>query len=96
MLLRFPQERPQKERLTMLTELKIKNLKPREKKYMLRDERGLYLRVDPNGKKYFIFRFFENKKERQFSLGTYPDISLKDARIKPTSCRDGVTAANIC
>ena len=80
----------------MLTELKIKNLKPREKKYMLRDERGLYLRVDPNGKKYFIFRFFENKKERQFSLGTYPDISLKDARIKPTSCRDGVTAANIC
>ncbi|MBR1603722.1 MAG: tyrosine-type recombinase/integrase [Synergistaceae bacterium] len=66
----------------MLTELKIKNLKPRAKKYLIRDERGLYLRVDPNGRKYFIFRFFENKKERQFSLGTYPEVSLKDARIK--------------
>ena len=66
----------------MLTELKIKNLKPRDKKYMLSDGRGLWLRVDPNGRKYFIFRFTENKKERQFSLGVYPVISLADARIK--------------
>ena len=65
-----------------MTELKIKNLTPRNKKYMLGDERGLYLRVDPNGRKYFIFRFFEDRKERQFSLETHPEVSLKDARIK--------------
>ena len=65
-----------------MTELKIKNLKPRDKKYMLSDGRGLWLRVDPNGRKYFIFRFTENKKERQFSLGVYPIVGLKDARAK--------------
>ncbi|MBR0096483.1 MAG: DUF4102 domain-containing protein [Synergistaceae bacterium] len=66
----------------MLTEFKIKNLKPRDKKYMFSCGRGLWLRVDPNGRKYFIFRFTENKKECQFSLGVYPVISLADVRIK--------------
>ena len=66
----------------MLTELQVKSAKPKEKYYMLRDDRGLNLRVDPSGRKYWIFRYWENKKERQISLGPYPDLSLKDARIK--------------
>ena len=75
----------------MLTELKIKNLKPRDKKYMLSDGRGLWLRIDPNGRKYFIFRFTENKKERQFSLGEYPVISLTEARKKAEELREELT-----
>lgn len=39
----------------MLTELQVKNAKPKEKYYMLRDDRGLNLRVDPSGRKYWIF-----------------------------------------
>ncbi len=66
----------------MLTELQVKSAKPREKSYMIRDDRGLNLRVDPSGRKYWIFRYWENKKEHQISLGPYPDLSLKDARIK--------------
>ena len=66
----------------MLTELQVKTAKPKEKYYMLRDDRSLYLRVDTSGKKYWIFRYSENKKARQLSLGAYPDISLKDARLK--------------
>ena len=66
----------------MLTELQVKNLKPRNKKYMLRDSRGLYLRVDPSGRKYWILRYHENKKERQISLWPYPVLSLKNAREK--------------
>ena len=66
----------------MLTELVVKNSKPREKSYMIRDDRGLYLRIDPSGNKYWIFRYWENKKERKMSLGPYPDLSLKDARSK--------------
>ena len=66
----------------MLTELQVKNIKPKEKPYMLRDDRGLYLRVDPSGRKYWILRYWEQKKERQLSLGPYPDLSLKDARMK--------------
>ena len=48
----------------MLTELQVKGSKPKEKKYMLRDDRGLYLRVDPSGRKYWILRYWEQKKER--------------------------------
>ena len=66
----------------MLTELQVKSAKPGEKRYMLRDDRGLYLRVDTSGRKYWILRYWEQKKERQLSLGPYPDLSLKEARLK--------------
>ena len=38
----------------MLTELQAKATKSREKSYMIRDDRGLNLRVDPSGRKYWI------------------------------------------
>ncbi|MBQ6983073.1 MAG: tyrosine-type recombinase/integrase [Synergistaceae bacterium] len=66
----------------MLTELQVKATKPKEKSYMVRDDKGLYLRVDPTGRKYWILRYWENSKEHKLSLGPYPDLSLKDARIK--------------
>ena len=66
----------------MLNESSVKGAKPRKKSYMIRDERGLYLRIDPSGNKYWILRYWENKKEHQLSLGTYPHISLKEARLK--------------
>ncbi|MBQ7666271.1 MAG: DUF4102 domain-containing protein [Synergistaceae bacterium] len=42
----------------------------------------MYLRVDLSGRKYWILRYWEQKKEHQLSLGTYPELSLKEARIK--------------
>ena len=66
----------------MLTGLQVKGAKPQDKTYMVRDDRGLYLRVDTAGRKYWILRYWEQKKERQISLGPYPDLSLKDARQK--------------
>ena len=66
----------------MLTELQVKNAKPRNSSYMVRDDKGLYLRVDASGRKYWILRYWENNKEHKLSLGPYPDLSLKDARIK--------------
>ena len=66
----------------MLTELQVKNAKPKDKRYMLRDDKGLYLRVDTSGNKYWILRYWEQKKEHQISLGSYPDLPLKEARIK--------------
>ena len=66
----------------MLTELEVKNAKPRNVSYMIRDEHNLYLRVDPSGCKYWILRYWENKKEHKKSLGPYPELSLKDAREK--------------
>ena len=66
----------------MLTEMQVKSAKPKEKYYMLRDDRGLYLRVDASGRKYWILRYWEAGKEHQKSLGPYPNISLRDARLR--------------
>ncbi len=41
----------------MLTELQVKGAKPKDKTYMVRNDRGLYLRVDTAGRKYWILRY---------------------------------------
>ena len=71
----------------MLTETTARSADPGQKSYMLRDDQGLYLRVDPSGCKYWIVRYWEDKKEHRTSLGTYPEISLNDAREKRNQLR---------
>jgi len=66
----------------MLTEKQIKAFTPREKSYVVRDERNLYLEVHPGGGKYWRIRVWENGREIRRSLGVYPDVSLKEARQK--------------
>ena len=63
-----------------LSELKIKNLKPRDKRYLVSDGQGLYIAVMPTGEKYWYHRTWENGHEHKRSLGRYPDVSLKEAR----------------
>ena len=64
----------------MLTELKIKNLKPREKRYLVSDGQGLSITVMPSGEKYWYVRTWDHGKETKRVLGRYPDIGLKEAR----------------
>ena len=66
----------------MLNDAKVKNAKAKDKTYMLRDDNGLYLKVDTAGRKYWVLRFWEGGKERQLSLGVYPEVSLDEARKK--------------
>ena len=66
----------------MLKELQLKSAKPKDKRYMMRDDKVLYLRVDTSGNKYWLLRYWENKKEYQILLGSYPDLSHKEARMK--------------
>ena len=63
-----------------LTNTTIKNAKPKLKTYKLYDEKGLYLEVNPRGGKWWRFKYRINNKEKRISLGTYPEVSLKDAR----------------
>lgn len=66
----------------MLTDLNLEKLKPRERAYKVYDKRGgLYLYVQPNGKRYWRCRYRINGKERHLSLGIYPDVTLIEARI---------------
>jgi len=42
----------------------------------------LHLLVRPSGAKYWIFRYVDNRKRRDLSLGPYPEVSLAQARTQ--------------
>ena len=70
-----------------LTDIQIKALKPQNKKYSVSDGRGLILEVRPNGAKYWIVRFWVKGKEKRKHLGSYPEMSTKEARIKAAEAK---------
>ncbi len=63
-----------------LTDTKVKNAKPSEKAVKLTDGFGLYLLVHPNGSKYWQLGYRFEGKQKVFSIGVYPAVSLADAR----------------
>ena len=70
-----------------LTDIKIKKLKKKAKQYRNSDGLGLYLTVLPSGTKSWQYRYQEfdkskksNYREQVYSIGTYPLISLNEAR----------------
>lgn len=64
----------------MLSDTKIKSLKPKEKLYRILDRERLYIEVRPSGKKIWRLKFVFEGKEGSISLGEYPAVSLSDAR----------------
>ncbi len=70
-----------------LTDTQIKNAKVGEKTYRLKDERGLFLEVPPTGSKRWRLRFSFQGKPGLISLGTYPEISLREARDRRDEAR---------
>ncbi len=64
----------------MLSDVTIRNARPKEKAFKLSDEKGLYLLIQPTGGKLwrFDYRFFGKRKT--LALGSYPEISLAMAR----------------
>ena len=55
-----------------LTDKKIAQAKPREKEYPLADGHGLVLIVKPNGGKYWVHRFYFEKKKNSNEFGRIP------------------------
>ncbi|MGL4686411.1 MAG: Arm DNA-binding domain-containing protein [Commensalibacter sp.] len=66
----------------MLTDTKIRSAKKKEKPYRLTDSKGLYIRVSISGSKNWYVRYIQNGKESQVAIGSYPDMTLAEARIK--------------
>lgn len=66
----------------MLTDTKLKNLKPREKAYKVTDREGLYVSVQPGGTVSFRYDYRFNGRRETLTIGKYgPDgISLAEAR----------------
>lgn len=71
-----------------LTDTTIRNTKPSDKPFKLSDEKGLFLLVTPSGGKWWRLKYRFGGKEKQLSLGTYPDVSLKQAREKRDAARN--------
>jgi integrase len=73
-----------------LTDTKARNAKPREKQFKLYDTDGLFLLVTPAGGKWWRFKYRFSDKEKLLSLGTYPEVSLSQARQRRDAARKQV------
>lgn len=68
--------------MTQLSDLAIRRAKASCKPYTLKDGAGLYLNVNPNGTKNWLFRFYWHNRQKRISFGIYPAVDLKQARCK--------------
>lgn len=66
----------------LLTDVDIRNAKPKDKGYTLRDGNGLIILIHPNGSKYFQLRCTLYGKAKLIQLGIYSDMTLAEARVK--------------
>jgi integrase len=70
-----------------LNEMKIRNAKSRGKFYKLTDSGGLYLHVTEKGGKLWRFKYRFAGKHKLLALGSYPEISLLEARQRRDEAR---------
>ncbi|WP_261927321.1 integrase arm-type DNA-binding domain-containing protein, partial [Vibrio aestuarianus] len=72
-----------------LTNTQVKQTKPKEREYSLNDGDGLSLRVRPSGSKSWFFTYLVpvTKKRFKISFGSYPEVSLAQARKKRDEAR---------
>ena len=72
-----------------LSDVQVRNAKANDgKQTTFFDGGGLYLLVKPSGDKGWRFKFRLHGKEKLMSFGTYPDVSLSDARNKRLEARE--------
>lgn len=70
-----------------LSDTALRNTKPLDKPYKLYDEKGLFLIVNPNGGKWWRLKYRFQDKEKTLSLGTYPEVTLSQARQRRDDAR---------
>ena len=63
-----------------LTDIAVRMLKPKSSSFQVSDGGGLYLKIYPNGAKSWLLRKYSDGKQTNLMLGTYPDMSLAQAR----------------
>jgi integrase len=71
----------------MLTVTTVNNAKPKDKPYKLSDEKGLYLFIQTSGSKLWRFDYRFLAKRKTLALGSYPDVTLADARARRDNAR---------
>ena len=77
-----------------LSDVKIRNLKPKPKTYKVADFDGLFIAVTPTGSKLWRFKYRLDGKEKLLSIGMYPAISLAQARHARDAAREAVAVGD--
>ncbi|CAE6869947.1 Prophage integrase IntS [Paraburkholderia domus] len=75
-----------------LTDMALRNAKPAEKQQKLFDGGGLHLLVTPSGGKRWVLKYRFGGKEKSLALGTYPAVTLVEARKRRDEARDRLAA----
>ncbi|MFV3382645.1 tyrosine-type recombinase/integrase [Pseudomonas sp. NY15354] len=70
-----------------LSEMTIRHARVTGKDYTLADNDGLILHVTAQGAKLWHFRFYWEGKQKRMSFGSYPQVGLRDARIRRDEAR---------
>ena len=71
-----------------LSDTQIRRTRPSAKPIKLYDGQGLYLEILPAGSRFWRYRYRQpNGKESSITFGSYPELSLADARRKCTEAR---------
>ncbi len=72
-----------------LSDAEIKAAKPKETDYSLYDGDGLELLIKPSGSKLWQFRYYRplTKKRAKLSFGSYPAVTLAEARKRRTETK---------
>lgn len=70
----------------------IRSAKAQDRPKKLSDGGGLFLLLNPNGSRWWRMKYRFGGKEKLISLGTYPDVSLKDARDRRDEARKKLAA----
>ncbi|MCL9999185.1 MAG: integrase arm-type DNA-binding domain-containing protein [Erythrobacter sp.] len=75
-----------------LTDVAIRNAKPRDKTYRVGDTLGLFLLVQPSGGKLWRVKYRIDGKEKKLAIGIYPQVGLAEARRRRDAARELVAA----
>jgi len=74
-------------RIIPLSDIKVQKVKSKNKNVTLFDGGGLFLMVTPTGGKLWRFKYRYDGKQKLLAFGTYPEISLLDARKRRDEAR---------
>ncbi|RKE94179.1 uncharacterized protein DUF4102 [Sulfitobacter guttiformis] len=75
-----------------LSDIQVRNLKPRDKAYKVSDFEGLFALIKVNGSKLWQFKYSIFGKERLLSIDVCPEVSLAQARKAKEDARAKVAA----
>jgi integrase len=75
-----------------LTDVTIRNAKPKAKPYKLSDDKGLFILIQPSGGKLWRFKYRFNGIEKKLGIGRYPEITLGEARKRRDIARQQIAS----